>query len=89
MKIPTDAHQLFLQALVQLEEHLLSNVVEFPSHLIDPSPFQLVEMTSLNKVCSVIETVLFISLVNCFLYRHTAFSLCSHCHMRMSQVWEN
>jgi chloride channel 2 len=38
--------------LLQLEEQQLSQVVNFPPNLIDPAPFQLVEMTSLNKVHS-------------------------------------
>ena len=41
-----------LQALVQLEDHLLAIIgsIQFSSHLIDPSPFQLAEMTSFYKV---------------------------------------
>ena len=40
-----------LQALVQLGGPLaISRRIQFTSHLIDPSPFQLVEMTSLYKV---------------------------------------
>lgn len=38
------------QALHQLQDELLSHVVQFPMAIIDPSPFQLVEMTSLTKV---------------------------------------
>ncbi|XP_019861546.1 PREDICTED: chloride channel protein 2-like [Amphimedon queenslandica] len=38
--------------LLRLEEQQLSQRAEFPSTMIDPSPFQLVEMTSLTKVHS-------------------------------------
>lgn len=38
--------------LLQLEEQQLSQTIIFDSILIDPSPFQLVEMTSLTKVHS-------------------------------------
>lgn len=46
----TSATVSYLQELTQLEEELLDKPISFAGCQIDPSPFQLVERTSLYKV---------------------------------------
>ena len=43
---------IFLQALGDLKEELLSQTIDFKKSYIDPAPFQLVERTSLYKIHS-------------------------------------
>ena len=75
-----------LQALVQLEDHLLSSEVEFPSHLIDPSPFQLVEMTSLYKVVHYKKYFLWWITYSLSLQVHSLFSLLSLSHAYVTSL---